>query len=205
MAKTISASSSPPESDLERFEEKHLEEERMRDVLLMIEHLIKNEEITAKIIIDCLYDVGSVNLINRRFSHRILNGVMKHIARFSKPVFRVYAWRWFKRNCPQLITDWLYSQVAFKKPNEQPKEIVLDTSGTTISSQTDLESLHSEIRHLRAQIRWLSGIAISAIAALSGAIVWLNNRPPTESLQIPNRSLQTMDMVEPISTNPTWR
>lgn len=205
MAKTISASSSPPESDLERFEEKHLEEERMRDVLLMIEHLIKNEEITAKIIIDCLYDVGSVNLINRRFSHRILNGVMKYIARFSKPVFRVYAWRWFKRNCPQLITDWLYSQVAFKKPNEQPKEIVLDTSGTTISSQTDLESLHSEIRHLRAQIRWLSGIAISAIAALSGAIVWLNNRPPTESLQIPNRSLQTMDMVEPISTNPTWR
>lgn len=177
----------------------------MRDVLLMVEHLIQNEEITAKIIIDCLYDVGSVNLINKQFSHRVLNKVMKYVARLSKPVFRVYAWRWFKRNCPQLITDWLYSQVAFKEPNEKPKEVVLDAAGTTISSQTDFENLHSEIRHLRAQIRWLSGIAISAIAALSGAIVWLNYRPPAQSLQLPDRSLQTMDALEQIPPDCLWR
>ena len=38
---------------------------------------------------------------------------LRGIARFSKPVFRVFALRWFKKNCPRLVTRWLFRQVRF--------------------------------------------------------------------------------------------
>ncbi|MGF1481495.1 MAG: hypothetical protein ACFB4I_18770 [Cyanophyceae cyanobacterium] len=95
------------------LEEKRLEEERMHDVLVLIQNLVEREETTVKMILDCLYDIGSVNLINNRFRFRPLNKTMKTIARFSKPAFRVVALQWFKRNCPQLIANWLRSQVTF--------------------------------------------------------------------------------------------
>ena len=93
--------------------EQRMEEERMNDVLLLLENLILREEATVKIIVDCLYDVGSVNLINQRFQARLLNRVLKAIARMSKPAFRFFALRWLKRNCPRLITKWLQSKVSF--------------------------------------------------------------------------------------------
>jgi len=101
-------------AEQERMEkEERMEEERMQDVLLMLEHLVEREDATVKIILDCLYDVGSINLINNKFNSRSLNGIMKYIAKMSKPVFRVVALRWFKKNCPKLIADWLHSQVKF--------------------------------------------------------------------------------------------
>ena len=95
------------------LEEKRVEEERMHDVLLLVQHLVEQEETTITMILDCLYDVGAVNLINNKFRFKPLNKVMKYIARLSKPAFRVVALRWFKKNCPQLITNWLRSQVTF--------------------------------------------------------------------------------------------
>ena len=91
--------------------EERIEADRMRDVLLLLEGLVNREETTAKIILDCLYDVGSVNMINKKFQSRSLNWMMKSIARMSKPAFRVVALRWFKKNCPELITKWLGEQV----------------------------------------------------------------------------------------------
>jgi len=38
---------------------------------------------------------------------------MKAIARFSKPIFRIYALYWVKKNSPKLITNWLASKVKF--------------------------------------------------------------------------------------------
>jgi hypothetical protein len=98
----------PPLSDEER-----LKEERMKDVLLLLENLVEREERTVKMILDCLYDVGSVNLINKKFKPHLSNRLMKSIARLSKPVFRIAALYWFKKNCPQLITDWLGTKVRF--------------------------------------------------------------------------------------------
>jgi hypothetical protein len=94
--------------------EKQIEEERLQDVQLLLENLFSREEATLKLIIDCLYDVGSVNLINQRFRARPLNRLMKWIARFSKPGFHFVALRWSKKNCPKLIADWLRSQVTFR-------------------------------------------------------------------------------------------
>ncbi|MBR8828370.1 MAG: hypothetical protein DSM107014_10815 [Gomphosphaeria aponina SAG 52.96 = DSM 107014] len=101
-------------AEKERIEQdERMEQERMHDVLLMLQHLVEREDATVKIILDCLYDVGSVNLINDKFRSPSLNGIMKSIAKMSKPVFRMVALRWFKKNCPQLIADWLHSKVSF--------------------------------------------------------------------------------------------
>lgn len=97
----------------ERSKEELMEEQRMRDVLLILENLAEREEATVKMILDCLYDIGSVNLINQKIPVRPLNRLMKAIAQLSKPMFRFFAVRWFKKNGPELIADWLHSQVKF--------------------------------------------------------------------------------------------
>jgi hypothetical protein len=94
-------------------EEKRQEQERLRDVLILLEHLFEREEATVKMILDCLYDVGSVNLINKKFPSQPLNPLMKSIARVSKPAFKFWALRKVKRNAPQLITDWLHRKIRF--------------------------------------------------------------------------------------------
>ncbi len=95
-------------------------EERMRDIEVLLESLFLREEVTLRLIADCLYDVGSVNLVNQRFQARQLNRFMKVIARRSKPIFRFFMLRWSRQNCPRLIAKWLKSQVSFS-----PGEIIL--------------------------------------------------------------------------------
>jgi GGDEF domain-containing protein len=96
-----------------RLEEERIKEERMHDVLLLLDNLVQREEATVKIILDCLYDVGSINIINQKVGFRPMNRFLKAIARLTKPAFRAVAWRWFKGNCPQLITEWLRTKVTF--------------------------------------------------------------------------------------------
>jgi hypothetical protein len=86
----------------------------MKDVLLLLQQLVEKEEITVRLILDCLYDIGSVNAIDKNFHTQPLNRIMKAIATMTKPIFRIFALRWFKRNCPRLIADWLYQQVTFE-------------------------------------------------------------------------------------------
>jgi hypothetical protein len=93
--------------------ESRLEAERIQDVLTLLQSLTGREEATIKLIIDCLYDIGHVNIINQKVRAKPLNYTAKVIARMSKPVVRAIAWRWFKKNCPQLIARWLYGKVKF--------------------------------------------------------------------------------------------
>ncbi|NJL87021.1 MAG: hypothetical protein HC886_15265 [Leptolyngbyaceae cyanobacterium SM1_1_3] len=93
--------------------EKKMEAERMHDVHLILENLFLREATSVRLILDCLYDIGSINLINERFANRPLNRVMKLVAKMTKPAFRFFALRWFQKNCPRLITNWLYTQGAF--------------------------------------------------------------------------------------------
>jgi hypothetical protein len=99
--------------DKERLEEEKFQQRRRQDILLLLQSLAEREEATVKMILDCLYDIGSANLINKKFPSRPINKMMKSIAGMSKPIFRVFAFRWFKKNCPQLISRWLYSKVTF--------------------------------------------------------------------------------------------
>jgi hypothetical protein len=191
--------------DAERMREKQMEAERMRDVLLLLQNLSNDQEATIKLIVDCLYDAGAVNLINQKIRFRPLNRMTKSVARISKPVFRQIAWYWFKRNCPQLIVNWLLIKITFQpkravvalaedKPealvrneprsisqNEPPylnRDINLDINRVT--------TLDRENRQLRQQVRLLTGVSVLAIAAL-GIVVALPHRTleivPTQKQQ----------------------
>ncbi|YAI82453.1 MAG: hypothetical protein ACQJCO_02330 [cyanobacterium endosymbiont of Rhopalodia sterrenbergii] len=96
-------------SKLSEFEQ--LEAEQKKNILILIENLIEREEATFKMIIDCLYDVGSVKLINKKFSICPFNQVMKLIAKFSRPGFRFVAFYWVHKNTPKLVTNWLFKKV----------------------------------------------------------------------------------------------
>ena len=160
--------------DSRQLEEKRTEVERMQDVRLLLTHLFRSQETTIKLIIDCLYDVGAVNLINQKIHINSLNRLSKSVASVSKPVFRVIAYRWFKKNCPDLIVRWLYKKVTF-----QPKS----TPSTALSAQVvevlpPPPSQHQlvmsqEVKRLRAQVRILAGILVGAIALFGGATLWL--------------------------------
>lgn len=94
--------------------EERKKQERMRDVVLLLEQLVEREEITLKLIIDCVYDVGTINLVNKKFRNRPLNRLMKGITQMSKPVLRIVALRWVKKNLPVLVANWLKAKVSFK-------------------------------------------------------------------------------------------
>jgi hypothetical protein len=97
----------------ERMKEDIMEQEKMRDIHLLLENLFKREETTVKMVLACLYDVGSVNLINKKVSNRSLNGLIKYIATMSKPLFLIIALRWFHKNVPTKLTHWLMNKVNF--------------------------------------------------------------------------------------------
>jgi hypothetical protein len=169
----------------EKLAPQPIEAERMHDIQLLLQNLFNSEEATIKLIIDCLYDIGSVNLINQKLRFRPLNRVIKLIAKMSKPVFRVFAWYWFKQNCPQLITNWLQSKVSFEYPIEKPTEIDIEVTEIQLHPPLSAETLSQEVKYLRYQIRLLMGISIAALLALGLVITTLNRTPeiPIESRQ----------------------
>jgi hypothetical protein len=90
-----------------------LETERIQEILILLTSLVGREEATIKLIIDCLYDIGSVNLIDQKVRFKPINAVARFMAKRSKSVVKVFAWRWFYKNCPRLIAQWLYRKVKF--------------------------------------------------------------------------------------------
>ncbi|MEL6458239.1 MAG: hypothetical protein AAFY21_06830 [Cyanobacteria bacterium J06641_2] len=169
---------------------KKKEEEKMHDVLLLLENLSCREEASIIAIIDCLYDIGYVNLINQKFRSRTLNGSFKLIARLSKPAFKAIAWRWYKNNCPKLIAKWLRKQVAFepKKTIKQAAEIQagLEPEPSNYPDSTSLiklESQNREVKYLRSQVRMLASIVIALTAVFGGSVLWFGYSLERSNLQ----------------------
>jgi hypothetical protein len=111
--KIISVTSQPITNLSATSERSQIEAERIQEVLTLLTSLIAREEATIKLIIDCLYDIGYVNLINKKVRFRPLNSAAKFIGKRSKAVAKIFAWRWFMKNCPRLIAIWLYGKVKF--------------------------------------------------------------------------------------------
>ncbi len=89
-------------------------QERMRDVNLLLQQMVEREEVAFKLIIDCLIDVGSINYANQKLQNPTLNKMMKMLVGYIKPIARIIALRWLKKNLPNLLTAWLESKVSFK-------------------------------------------------------------------------------------------
>jgi len=170
---------------LKPSKDEQLEQERMKNVHLLLEHLIKNEQTTVSMILDCLYDLGAVNLLNQKIRYRPANQVGRWIASLSKPVFKLVAMRWINRNCPQLATEWLHSKVSFKSP--LPPEV---NQASTLSAETksillvEADRYHRDVHQLQTQVRQLRGLLITAIAILGGTTLWLGYERLPQTLQI---------------------
>jgi hypothetical protein len=173
-----------------------IEEERMHDVLLLLTHLLKNEEATLKLMVDRLYDVGSINLINNKLQSRPLNILGKSIARMSKPVFKIIAVRWVQQNCPRLATNWLYSKVSFPNHEKEQPVAIAVVSEVKVDSPSAIENIsREEIKRLRSEVRYLAGISVGALAALVSTVIWISYNLPTRNIMShttnPNGNLAT--------------
>ncbi len=159
--------------------ENEREKERMHDVFLLLKNLSNREEVTIKLIIDSLYDIASVNLINKKFNSGPLRKVLKPISRMSKPAFRFFAWRWFLKNFPHLITKWLYRQVSFNAPKKVKDSVTIAKENVQLEAATDSETelankeQEREIMYLRSRVKWLTGLLIGVITIFSSGFVWL--------------------------------
>lgn len=171
---------------VEPVKDMKLEQARMTDVMFLLETLFVREESTVKQILDCLYDVGSVNLIDQRVQIRCLNRLAKWIARFSKPIFRIIALRWCKQNCPQLITNWLYTQVKFAPQQiaqiveeaEEAEEAVIQPVPSP-----ELDLYRQKVQLLHGRIRLLTTLLIGITVTLGSGLVWSLGRPQTQASQ----------------------
>jgi hypothetical protein len=164
------------------------EAELMRDVQLLLAHMLRQENVTLKFILDCLYDVGSVNLINQKVRSQPLNQLTKAIAVMSKPAFKVFALRWLYRNCPRLITNWLQRKVRFNAPDSRPSVTVskvleaevkptsaIDPAPTANAALTVNPTAPSDrdrqIQQLQHQVRWLTGILVAVVLLWGSSVV----------------------------------
>jgi hypothetical protein len=165
--------------------EKEKEEQLMHDVLLLLDNLFQREEATVKLILNCLYDAGATNLINQKFQSQFLKKTLKRISQISKPAFRMIAWQWFKRNCPLLITNWLRSQIEFKRVETPKAEIVLENEADVkLNSLAQTESQIYEVKQLRAQIKLLTGILLGVVTVLTGSFIWVGYLLERSHLQV---------------------
>ena len=70
MFRSSSSLSKTPLRNSTAIRERQIEDDRMRDVELLLESLFLREEVTLRLVLDCLYDVGAMNLVNRRVQSR---------------------------------------------------------------------------------------------------------------------------------------
>ena len=95
-------------------------------------------------------------------------------------MFKLFAWRWFKRNCPELITNWLYRQVRFDEKallveaannelepieveslRELPPQVVESLAESQQSLSPIIEKQAAEILALRSRITLLSLVVVA--------------------------------------------
>jgi hypothetical protein len=171
---------------LEISAEKRLETERMHDTLILLQNLTNDQEETIKLILDCLYDVAAVNLINQKLRSRPLNRVTKLIARMSKPMLKVFAWQWVKKNCPQLIANWLHLQVSFSNSNILANKVAVEVIENHPHLPERIDNLSHENQFLRYQVRCLAGISALALTTVGVTVsgLYLNSEAlPLQSRQ----------------------
>ncbi len=110
--KAITVLPAPPMPP-QRLVEERFKQERLHDVQLLLQDLFVREEATVTLIIESLYDVGAINIINKKVAFPPLNRFLKAIVGFPKPIALRFIVRWFKNKCPGILSRWLYSKVSF--------------------------------------------------------------------------------------------
>lgn len=142
------------------------EEQKLQEILLLLDQLFKREEATAKSIIGCLYDIATINLINKYCPLWGINPTLKYLRRFPRPVAKNLGLKlYLQPNCPQLITDWLYTLVEF--PEQIP------TKETEVINNNILPAQEQEIKSLRGKVKVLAGALVASVAIFAGSFTWI--------------------------------
>jgi hypothetical protein len=158
----------------QQSQEKDREEQLINEVRLLLKTLIYQEEVTIKEIIDCLYDVGSTNLVNQKLKFGTLNKTLKFITKMSKPAFKILAWQWFKKNCPELITQWLQGKVAFLRIEETKVEVMVENENLSLASIPEPldQGQIEQVKRLHSQVKLLIGVLAATVTMFSGTLIW---------------------------------
>lgn len=110
----------------------------MQVVQTLLEQLFDREDATVRLIFNCLYDVGIINLISHRISLPPAQNFLRGAAQIPKPIFKAIAMRWIRKNCPPLIVKWLYSQVkARTAPTKKAKATAKKAAKKTAKAATE--------------------------------------------------------------------
>jgi len=159
------------------LEEYQKEEQKLREILLLLEQLFKREEAAAKSIVGCLYDIATINLINKYCPLWGINNTLKYISRLPRPVAKSLAVKlYLQPQCPKLITDWLYSLVEFPDKDSTVKE-------TEIVEELVLPA-QKEIKSLRGRVRVLTGALAASLTIFVGGFTWVAHNLQLHPLEL---------------------
>lgn len=176
-----------------------VEQKSVDEISLLLEQLVWHESTTIKLILDRLYDIGSINLINQKVTIRSLNRISRVVATQSKPLFRFVGLRWFQHNCPQLITDWLHEQVMFQSPTQATGQPTLEGAVVPPASLIP-DHCSIEVQKLRSQLRWRTGLLCGALGITGSLLVAshtvLSSNSPSFSPTVSPITAQKFNSVE---------
>jgi hypothetical protein len=149
--------------------EQQLEQERLREIWILLSQLFEREEVTARAIVGCLYDIATINLINKYTPLWGINHTLKYLTRFPRPLAQCLGVKLYVQpKCPQLITDWFYSLVEFPSSTTSKEEKVLE--GELLPT---LEQNQVQIKSLQGRVKLLTGTLVTTIAIFSGGFFWV--------------------------------
>lgn len=151
--------------------EEQIEQERLAELLIVLEELFQREEATAKRVIGCVYDIAVINWVNQNVPG-FLNPLVKYGARFPRGIAQHLGLKFFLQpKCPKLITDWLYSLVEFAPAPKQ------------------LPQKQTEVEQLQKQVRLLTGSLIFTVVLSIGSLTLLWQRERLQELLITKEQL----------------
>ncbi|TVQ51443.1 MAG: hypothetical protein EA366_15480 [Spirulina sp. DLM2.Bin59] len=165
---------------------------KVREITLILQHLIEREEVTVRFILDRLYEVATANIMQGHVRWRSLHPPLNRIARCSQPLFRRVGVFWFNHYGAELIADWLHSLVQFEP--ESTEETTSLASYEVIRAEVkhlpaNVITQHPQVRQLRSQVRLLALCLIGGVAVVSSSFFWLDYRlKPATSEFLQNQS-----------------
>lgn len=164
--------------------EYELEEQKLKEILLLLDQLFRREEVTAKSIVGCLYDIATINIINKYCPLWGINSTLKYLTRFPRPLAKSLGVKlYLQPKCPKLITDWLYTLVEF--PSTKPVE-----------AQVEVLESGKEIKSLQNKVKLLTGALVACVAIFSGGFFWIAHNlelNPIELLVISDKTISTQN------------
>jgi hypothetical protein len=184
--------SSPPQLSPQQVVEQQAEADRMQEVKLLLVNLFDREQATIKAIMGCLYEVGSVNFINRKIKPQPIRSLVKPVTRLAKPAFIFMGYRWFQKKCPPLISNWLRRKIQFpaKAFPQLPQPQSIPAAEYVVGYQL-------EIRRLRSRLRLTTGALIGVSATLVIILVRVNPNPVEQFWQSTVTSQTILDRSLP--------